>query len=45
MTDRAGRPPVTGPADRPGQLPPHLAGLRHQVRDEPDPDWLARPAV
>ncbi|MFH8345604.1 amidohydrolase family protein [Streptomyces sp. NPDC018045] len=26
-------------------MPPHLAGLRHQVQDEPDPDWLARPAV
>jgi L-fuconolactonase len=23
----------------------HLAGVRHQVQDEADPDWLARPAV
>jgi L-fuconolactonase len=22
-----------------------LVGVRHQVQDEPDPDWLARPAV
>ncbi|MDT9684457.1 amidohydrolase family protein [Streptomyces sp. TRM76323] len=22
-----------------------LAGIRHQVQDEPDPDWLLRPAV
>ncbi|WP_078624396.1 amidohydrolase family protein [Streptomyces monomycini] len=26
-------------------MPPQLVGLRHQVQDEPDPDWLARPAV
>ena len=23
----------------------HLAGIRHQVQDEPDPDWLLRPDV
>jgi L-fucono-1,5-lactonase len=23
----------------------HLVGVRHQVQDEPDPDWLSRPAV
>jgi len=27
------------------RLPPGLAGLRHQVQDEADPDWLARPDV
>ncbi|MFH8408272.1 amidohydrolase family protein [Streptomyces sp. NPDC018019] len=26
-------------------MPPLLVGLRHQVQDEPDPDWPARPAV
>ncbi|WP_078961619.1 amidohydrolase family protein [Streptomyces rimosus] len=26
-------------------MPPLLVGLRHQVQDEPDPHWLARPAV
>ncbi|WP_399093358.1 amidohydrolase family protein [Streptomyces sp. BBFR2] len=25
--------------------PPALVGLRHQVQDEPDPDWLVRPDV
>ncbi|WP_405740217.1 amidohydrolase family protein [Streptomyces sp. NBC_01525] len=25
--------------------PPALVGLRHQVQDEPDPDWLIRPGV
>ena len=29
----------------PGELPPGLAGVRHQVQDEPDPEWLCRPAV
>jgi L-fuconolactonase len=24
---------------------PHLAGIRHQVHDEPDPDWLLQPQV
>ncbi|MFJ3385708.1 MULTISPECIES: amidohydrolase family protein [unclassified Curtobacterium] len=24
---------------------PRLVGIRHQAQDEPDPDWLARPAV
>ena len=31
--------PVTGPPAGP------LVGIRHQVQDEPDPQWLARPAV
>ncbi|MFK0292296.1 amidohydrolase family protein [Streptomyces sp. NPDC090442] len=26
-------------------LPAGLVGLRHQVQDEPDPDWLGRPDV
>lgn len=26
-------------------LPAGLVGVRHQVQDEPDPDWLTRPAV
>ncbi|GGN55274.1 amidohydrolase [Streptomyces kronopolitis] len=26
-------------------LPAGLVGVRHQVRDEPDPDWLTRPGV
>ncbi|MEV0369708.1 amidohydrolase family protein [Streptomyces sp. NPDC050636] len=26
-------------------LPAGLVGLRHQVQDEPDPDWLIRPEV
>lgn len=26
-------------------LPAGLVGIRHQVQDEPDPDWLTRPAV
>lgn len=32
-------------ADRRGYLPggDRLAGLRHLVQDEPDPDWLDRP--
>lgn len=29
----------------PDSLPPGLAGVRHQVQDEPDPEWLCRPAV
>ncbi|MEE4423034.1 amidohydrolase family protein [Streptomyces bugieae] len=38
---------LTDPA-LPGHLaaqPAELVGLRHQVQDEPDPDWLTRPAV
>jgi L-fuconolactonase len=32
--------------DRIAALPRrHLAGLRHNVEDEPDPDWLLRPEV
>src|SRR4051812_14091976 len=26
-------------------LPAGLVGVRHQVQDEPDPDWLTRPEV
>lgn len=36
----------TGPAAPYGPgPPPRLAGLRHQVQDEADPDWLARADV
>lgn len=34
---------LTGPAEP--ELPPGLAGIRHQVQDEPDPDWLCRSDV
>lgn len=38
LTD-PGLPEVLASLDGP------LVGVRHQVQDEPDPDWLARPAV
>ncbi|MFD7667891.1 amidohydrolase family protein [Streptomyces sp. NPDC059788] len=34
-----------GLPDHLAAMPAELVGLRHQVQDEPDPDWLARPAV
>ncbi|MGG2463356.1 amidohydrolase family protein [Streptomyces sp. RGM 3693] len=36
---------AAGLPDALAALPAGLVGLRHQVQDEPDPDWLARPAV
>lgn len=40
-------PGVAGALARLAALPggAHLAGIRHQVQSEPDPDWLTRPAV
>ncbi|WP_187363982.1 amidohydrolase family protein [Streptomyces piniterrae] len=32
-------------ADILAALPAGLVGIRHQVQDEPDPDWLTRPEV
>ena len=34
-----------GLADVLAALPAGLVGIRHQVQDEPDPDWLTRPDV
>ncbi|MFG2136832.1 amidohydrolase family protein [Streptomyces sp. NPDC048650] len=34
-----------GLADVLAALPRGLVGIRHQVQDEPDPDWLTRPEV
>ncbi|MFB6437984.1 amidohydrolase family protein [Streptomyces sp. NPDC056411] len=38
---------LTGPAlaETLAALPAGLVGVRHQVQDEPDPDWLTRPGV
>ncbi|MFG2225769.1 amidohydrolase family protein [Streptomyces sp. NPDC048644] len=38
---------LTDPAlgEVPAALGPGLVGIRHQVQDEPDPDWLTRPDV
>jgi L-fuconolactonase len=40
-------PAVAGELARLAALPggSHLAGIRHQVQSEPDPDWLRRPDV
>jgi L-fuconolactonase len=40
-------PDVAGALERLRSLPggEHLVGVRHQVQDEPDPDWLGRPQV
>ncbi|CAM5309129.1 amidohydrolase family protein [Streptomyces pilosus] len=41
------RPGVAGELARLRELPGgrYLKGIRHQVQDEPDPEWLLRPAV
>ncbi|MGW1788651.1 amidohydrolase family protein [Streptomyces tubercidicus] len=56
LTLAAGEGPVTGVvgwaelcdpalAEVLAALPAGLVGIRHQVQDEPDPDWLTRPDV
>jgi len=43
LTDPGIGDAIAGLRDRPGG--DRLVGIRHQVHDEPDPDWLRRPDV